>query len=464
MGNKLEHEKIPKLLTSLAIPAICAQVVTLLYNMIDRMYIGRMDNGIMAMAGIGVCVPIISIITAFTGLFGRGGAPLAAIKMGENNTDEADNIISNSFMALIISSVIITILILLFNKEILILFGASKNSLPYALEYMKIYALGTAFVQLTVGMNFYINTQGFAKFGMMTIIIGGILNIILDPIFIFGFNMGTKGAALATVLSQFVSFLWVLSFLFGKRTLLRIRRKYLMFNRNIMKQIVTLGSAPFFMSSTEGLLIICFNSQLLKYGGDIAVSSMTIMISMFQFILLPIEGIAQGSQPIISFNYGAKNFDRVRKTIKLAIVVCLIYSFLGTVLMELFPKMFISIFTNDEILLNQAASMLRIYIFGCMIMGANSTFQQTYNSLGEGKRSFLFAFYRKIILLIPLIYVLPMLLPNKLMAVVLAEPISDLLTTVTNEMYFRRFIKVKLPTSSKSNDKAYGELIVDNAN
>ena len=231
-----------------------------------------------------------------------------------------------------------------------------------------------------------------------------------------------------------------------------------------MKQIVTLGSAPFFMSSTEGLLIICFNSQLLKYGGDIAVSSMTIMISMFQFILLPIEGIAQGSQPIISFNYGAKNYDRVRKTIKLAIVVCLIYSFLGTVLMELFPKMFISIFTNDEILLNQAASMLRIYIFGCMIMGVNSTFQQTYNSLGEGKRSFFFAFYRKIILLIPLIYVLPMLLPNKLMAVVLAEPISDLLTTVTNGMYFRRFIKVKLPTSSKSNDKAYGELIVDNAN
>lgn len=444
MTSELEIKKIPKLLASLAIPAICAQIVTLLYNMIDRIYIGRMDNGALAMAGIGLCVPIISIITAFTGLLGRGGAPLAAIKMGENKKDEADEIISNSFMALLTSSVIITFIVLLFKDNILTLFGATENTLPFARDYIGIYAIGTIFVQLTVGMNYYINTQGFAKFGMATILIGGILNIILDPIFIFKFDMGIRGAALATVISQFVSFLWVLTFIFGRKTMLHIRRKHLKFKWSIIKQIMTLGSAPFFMSSTEGLLVICFNNQLLRYGGDMAVSAMTIMMSMFQFILLPIEGIAQGSQPIISYNYGAKRYDRIKQTIRLASLVAVTYTILGTTLMELFPKVFVSLFTSDTELLSQTSSMLRIYIFGCMLLGLNSTFQQTYNSLGEGKKALFFAFYRKIVLLIPLLFILPAILPNKLLAVVLAEPISDLLTTLTNTLYFKRFIKKKL--------------------
>lgn len=384
---------------------------------------------------------------AFTNLFGRGGAPLASIRLGEGNQKQAEKILGNCFCLLIVSSIIITVILNLFGAQILTLFGASKNTLPYAMSYLRIYSLGTVFVQLTVGMNYFINTQGYAKFGMMTLLIGGILNIILDPVFIFMLDMGVAGAALATIISQFVSCLWVLKFLFGKKTTIKIKKENLVLDFKIVKRVFELGFSPFFMSSTEGILQMSFNRQLLFFGGDMAVSAMTIMLSLNQMLSLPMEGIAQGAQPITSFNFGAKNFQRVKDTIRLAIQISLAFSIIAVTIMELFPRLFVNLFATDPQLIELASWMLRIYVFGFIIMGANSTFQQTYTSLGFGTRSFFFAFYRKIILLIPLIYILPLFIENGVLAVMLAEPISDILTTLTNGFFFRKFIKKELPTT-----------------
>ena len=430
MNHRLENEKVSSLLFSLALPSILAQLATLIYNMVDRIYIGRLPDGGLSIAGIGLCTSIITIITAFSNLFGRGGAPLASIKLGEKNPKEAERILGNAFSSLILTSLIIMFCLLVWGDKILILFGASQKTLPYALSYLRIYAVGTVFIQLTVGLNYFINTQGYAKFGMMTLLIGGILNIILDPIFIYVLHMNVAGAALATIISQFVSCIWVLSFLFDK---------------NIMKKILGLGFTPFFMSSTEGILQVAFNRQLLLYGGDLSVSAMTILLSMSQILSLPMEGIAQGAQPIISYNFGAKKYDRVKETIKITIKVALTYSIIGVLLMEAFPQVFVSLFANNTQLIQLSYQLLRIYIFGFIIMGAFSTFQQTYNALGCGKNAFFFAFFRKIILLIPLIYLLPFILPSYgVYAVVLAEPISDLMTTILNGIYFKHFVKKTL--------------------
>lgn len=447
MNDRLANEKISSLLLSLAIPSILAQLATLIYNMVDRIYIGRLANGSLSIAGVGLCGSIITIIMAFTNLFGRGGAPLASIRLGEGNQKQAEKILGNCFCLLIVSSIIITVILNLFGAQILTLFGASKNTLPYAMRYLRIYSLGTVFVQLTVGMNYFINTQGYAKFGMMTLLIGGILNIILDPVFIFMLDMGVAGAALATIISQFVSCLWVLKFLFGKKTTIKIKKENLVLDFKIVKRVFELGFSPFFMSSTEGILQMSFNRQLLFFGGDMAVSAMTIMLSLNQMLSLPMEGIAQGAQPITSFNFGAKNFQRVKDTIRLAIQISLAFSIIAVTIMELFPRLFVNLFATDPQLIELASWMLRIYVFGFIIMGANSTFQQTYTSLGFGTRSFFFAFYRKIILLIPLIYILPLFIENGVLAVMLAEPISDILTTLTNGFFFRKFIKKELPTT-----------------
>lgn len=448
MNERLENEKISTLLISLAIPSILAQLTTLIYNLVDRIYIGRLPNSSLAIAGIGLCTSIITIITAVTNLFGRGGAPLASIRLGEKNTEEAQKILGNCFKSLMITSIIIIVILNLFGTQILMLFGASENTLDYALQYLRIYSWGTIFAQLSVGLNYFINAQGFAKYGMFTLLLGGILNIILDPVFIFLFDMGVAGAAVATVISQFVSCLWVFGFFFGKKTMLRLTKKSLEYDLNVMKRVFGLGLSPFFMSSTEGILQVSFNRQLLFYGGDIAVSAMTIMMSMSQILSLPMEGIAQATQPIISYNYGAGKYDRVKKTISLALKAALTYSIVGVLLMELFPSLFVQLFANDPELVELASWMLRVYVFGFIIMGANSTFQQTYTSLGFGKRSFFFAFYRKIILLIPLIYFLPNVISNGVLAVMLAEPISDLLTTITNSFSFKSFIKKHLQTTN----------------
>lgn len=446
MNERLENEKISKLLLSLALPSILAQLATLIYNMVDRIYIGQLADGALAIAGIGLCTSIITIITAFTNLFGRGGAPLASIRMGEKRMDIAEKILGNCVFSLVISSLIIMAALLIFGEDILMLFGASENTLPYAMDYLSIYCLGTVFVQLSVGLNYFINAQGFAKYGMFTLLIGGVLNIVLDPIFIFGLHMDVAGAAIATVISQFVSCVWVMKFLLGKKTTIQIKKEYFKFDLDIMKRVLGLGFSPFFMSATEGILQVSFNRQLLFFGGDLAVSSMTIMLSMNQILQLPMEGIAQGTQPIISYNYGAKQYDRVKKAISLAMKVSLIYSIVGVLLMEFVPQVFVQLFSNDPELIELASRMLRVYIFGFIIMGANSTYQQSYTSLGFGKISFFFAFYRKIILLIPLIYILPIFISDGVFAVMLAEPLSDLITTITNTFSFRRFMHKHLKT------------------
>lgn len=446
MNERLENEKISKLLLSLAIPSILAQLATLIYNMVDRIYIGQLADGALAIAGIGLCTSIITIITAFTNLFGRGGAPLASIRMGEKRMDIAEKILGNCVFSLVISSLIIMAVLLIFGEDILMLFGASENTLPYAMDYLSIYCLGTVFVQLSVGLNYFINAQGFAKYGMFTLLIGGVLNIVLDPIFIFGLHMDVAGAAIATVISQFVSCVWVMKFLLGKKTTIQIKKEYFKFDLDIMKRVLGLGFSPFFMSATEGILQVSFNRQLLFFGGDLAVSSMTIMLSMNQILQLPMEGIAQGTQPIISYNYGAKQYDCVKKAISLAMKVSLIYSIVGVLLMEFVPQVFVQLFSNDPELIELASRMLRVYIFGFIIMGANSTYQQSYTSLGFGKISFFFAFYRKIILLIPLIYILPIFISDGVFAVMLAEPLSDLITTITNTFSFRRFMHKHLKT------------------
>ncbi len=446
MNERLENEKISSLLLSLALPSILAQLATLIYNMVDRIYIGRLPDGGLSIAGVGLCAAIMTIIAAFSNLFGRGGAPLASIRLGEKKTKEAEKILGNCFMSLIITSIIIMVILLLKGDSILILFGASEKTLPYALSYLRIYSLGTIFIQLVVGLNYFINTQGYAKFGMLTLLIGGVLNIILDPIFIFTLDMGVAGAALATIISQFVSCIWVLSFLFGKKTLIKIKKENMKLDINIMKRVLGLGLSPFFMSSTEGILQVAFNRQLLFFGGDMAVSAMTILSSLAQVLSLPMEGIAQGAQPIISYNYGAKKIKRVRDTVFMAMKAAMVYSAIGVVSMEMFPRLFVSLFVNDAQLIELSQQLLRIYVFGFILMGANSTFQQTYTALGFGNRSFFFAFYRKILLLIPFIYILPVLLPNLgVYAVILAEPISDLATTLTNAVFFRKFMKKEIP-------------------
>ncbi|MBQ4088986.1 MAG: MATE family efflux transporter [Clostridia bacterium] len=444
MNNRLESEKIPKLLMSLALPAICAQIITLVYSMADRIYVGRMDNGALAMAGIGLCSPIMSIISGITALFARGGAPLAAIALGERDHARAEKYIGNSFGLLAISSLFIMAAVLMFGEPLMRLFGASDQVLPYALDYIKTYVLGTVFIQFTVGMNAYITTQGFARIAMVTTVAGGLVNIALDPVFIFGLDMGVKGAALATVISQMVSFAWVMLFVFGKKNQLRVRMINLRPRWSILKRMLSLGITPCFFSASEGIMHICFNMQVLKYGGDLAVGAMTVMFSMFSFLLLPIEGVTQGSQPIISFNYGAKRIDRVRETIALGFKINTLIAVVGALLCVIFPEAVMSIFSDDPALVEMGAKIMPVYIFGTMGLGANSTCQQSYTAMGEGRFAFFFAFYRKVILLIPLLFILPAILPWGIYAVVLAESISDLVTTGTNVIVFRRFVRKKL--------------------
>lgn len=444
MEQKLAEKPVGSLLLELSLPAIAAQIITLIYNIVDRIYIGHLADGALAMAGVGLCLPVVTIVTAFTGLFGRGGGPLTSIELGRGDRKKAEQILGNCFFCLAAVSILMTVVVLIWQRPLLILFGGSEQTVPYGLDYLSVYALGTVFVQLSVGLNYFINAQGFSRFGMMTLLIGGVLNILLDPLLIFTMGMGVRGAALATVISQGVSCIWVVAFLLSKKTMLHLRPENLRLRPAILKEVVGLGFSPFFMRCSEGALQACFNAQLAAYGGDLAVSSMSIMISMFDFLLLPGEGIAQGSQPIIGFNYGAKNFDRVRQTFRKTLRASLLYTSAGCMLMELFPRLFVRWFTADVQLIGVATEMLRIYIAGCLIVGANSTIQETYLALGDGGRSFFFAFFRKIVLLIPLLYIFPAVLPWGWRAVVLAEPVSDMLTTVTNSLYFRGYIQKKL--------------------
>ncbi len=462
--NKLGYEKISKLLLSLAIPSIAAQLVNVLYNMVDRIYIGQMSDGTMAMAALSITLPIVTAITAFTQLIGVGGAPLCAIKMGDQNKDGAEKIMTNSYVMLILCGFLLTVSILIFKRPLLFLFGATQETISCADAYLTIYIMGTILVQLTLGMNAYINTQGFAKKGMMTVLIGAALNIILDPVFIFVLHMGVSGAALATILSQGVSAFWVLKFLFGRQSVLKIRREYFKPDPKICLSIMSLGVSPFIMYLTDSLLQISFNNQLLAYGGTMAIAAISILTSLWQFIFLPLSGLCQGAQPVLSYNYGAQNYARVRSTFKLVFALCVLFSMFSGVTMMLFPKIFAGVFTSDGDTLAFASWALRIYLLGTIIFGAQMACQQSFMALGQAKVSLLMAVNRKVILLIPLLYLLPRLLTGNpicaslsvsvapfvnsgsgVFAVFLAEPVSDIISAVVTTVMFVRFYRKKLP-------------------
>lgn len=437
----LGKESIGRLLLKLATPSIIAQLVNVLYNIVDRIFIGRMQNGDVAMAGIGVAFPIVLLVSAFAAFVGMGGAPLAAIKMGEKDNNEAEKIMTNSFSVLLIIAGILTVIFMIFKEPILWKFGASESTIKYATDYLGIYLIGTVFVQIALGMNPFVNTQGFAKIGMMTVTIGAIINIILDPILIFGLNMGVKGAAVATIVAQAVSAIWVLRFLTGKKTILKLRKKYLKIDIKTMKPVFALGIAPFIMQSTESLVLVSLNSQLQKYGGDLTVGAMTIMSSIMQIITMPLMGLTQGAQPIISYNYGAKNLDRVKKTFKLLLLTCLSYSTLIVVLLMLFPDFFVSIFNNKPELMEITTWSIKIYFAGMFIFGAQIACQQTFLALGRAKISLFLALLRKVVLLVPLIFILPNFTKNGLFGVLLAEPVADIIACATTVISFAVFYK-----------------------
>ncbi|QNL45859.1 MATE family efflux transporter [Oscillibacter hominis] len=422
----------------MATPAVAAQIINLLYNLVDRMYIGHIHPietvGKLALTGVGVCLPIIMVISAFAALVSMGGASRASIFLGKRENDTAERIMGNCFTLLVLISIALTLIVQVFAKDLLLAFGASANTIEYALSYMKIYSLGTLFVQLTLGMNAFITAQGFSKTSMLTILIGAVCNIILDPIFIFGLKLGVAGAALATIISQAISMTWILKFLTGKKSTIRLRPGKLKLSGKIILPCVALGLAPFIMQSTESLIAVCFNSSLLKYGGDLAVGAMTILTSVMQFSMLPLQGLTQGAQPITSYNYGAKNAARVREAFRLLLISCMVYSVALWGAVQLFPKGFIEIFNSEPELVAFTVHALRIYMAVSFVFGAQLACQQTFIALGNAKSSLFLALLRKIILLIPLIYLLPALIADKTTAVFLAEPVADFLavsTTVT---------------------------------
>ena len=431
---------VRSLLLKLAIPAVVAQVINLLYNIVDRIYIGHIPVvGTSALTGVGLCLPLLMLINAFASMAGAGGAPRAAISMGQGKKDEAEKILGNCFSALLIFAVILTIIFGIFAKSLLILFGASENTLPYALDYFLIYNVGNIFVLIVMGMNPFLTTQGFAKFSMLTTVIGAVFNIILDPIFIFGLGMGVKGAALATILSQCVSAVWVLKFLTGKKTILKLQLKNLKLIPQILFPCLALGMSSFIMLSTESLLSISFNSSLAKYGGDLAVGAMTIISSVSQLIMMPINGVCQGAQPLLSFNFGAGKKERVMETFKYELMICAGYTTLFWLLTMIAPQIFASIFSSDAALIEKAAWCMRIYMAGIFALGFQISCQQTFVALGQAKTSLLLACLRKLVLLIPLIFIFPLFFENKVFAVFLAEPISDIVAAmVTTGCFFTK--------------------------
>ena len=443
----LGTEPVGKLLLKLALPTVAAQLINMLYNIVDRIYIGHIPKvGSLALTGVGVCMPIIMIVSAFAALVSTGGAPRASIAMGKGDKEEAEHILGNCFSMQIIVSLVLTAILLLWNRPFLLAFGASENTIQYAVDYMNIYAIGTIFVQLTLGMNAFITAQGFAKTGMLSVLIGSVINIVLDPILIFGFDMGVRGAALATIISQTCSCIWVLTFLFGKKTTLRIQKKYMLLKPAICLPTLALGLATFIMQASESIISVCFNSSLLKYGGDIAVGAMTILTSVMQFAMLPLQGLGQGAQPIISYNYGARNASRVKAAFKLLLKVDLLYAAILWITVQVFPRAFASLFTTDPALLDYTGSALRIYFAVLVIFGVQMACQMTFTSLGKAAASITVAVMRKFVLLIPLIYIMPAILTsNQTMAVYMAEPIADILavtfTAILFTFQFRKALK-----------------------
>jgi putative MATE family efflux protein len=460
LDNKefLGTEKISKLLFKLAVPSVVAQLVNLLYNMVDRVYIGHMaEVGSLALTGVGVCMPVIMLVSAFACLVGMGGAPQVSICMGKKEYDKAEKIMGNCLIFLIAISIILTATFLIFGERLLMVFGASANTIGFAMDYMRIYVLGTIFVQLALGMNMFITCQGFTKVSMMSVVIGAVLNIILDPILIFVFDLGVKGAALATIISQAVSAVWVVAFLAGKKTGIRLKKKYFKIDFKVLAPCIGLGVSPFIMQATESVINVCFNSSLLKYGGDLAVGAMTVLATVMQFSMLPLQGLTQGAQPITSYNYGAGNAKRVKESFSLLLKVCLAYSMLLWLLVMLMPDKFVMMFNSDPNLVEYGSWAMRIYFAVSGIFGIQVACQQTFIAIGNAKTSLFLAILRKILLLIPLIYILPMFFENKAMAVYLAEPVADAIAVITTGILFiRSFRKTIKRMEEKNNSSEVG--------
>ena len=437
----METERVPKLLAQLAIPAVVAQVINLLYNIVDRIYIGHIpDIGASALTGVGLFTPILMLLNAFAMLAGSGGAPRAAIAMGQQDQKGAEKTMGNCFALLLMLAVVLTTTGYIFAPQLLRMFGASDVTLPYAVAYARIYILGSVFVLLVMGMNPFITTQGFAKISMLTTVIGAVINIILDPIFIFALGMGVRGAALATVLSQAVGAVWILRFLSGKKTILHLRKENVRLEKEVIMPCLALGISTFVMLSTESILSISFTSSLARYGGDIAVGAMTIITSISQLVSMPLQGICQGGQPIISYNYGAHNEKRVKEAFFTQFKVCVSFSVACWIIILLVPQIFAGMFSGNAKLVQYTSWALRIYMAGIFSQGFQICCQQSFVALGQAKISLFLACLRKLILLIPLIFLLPVFLENKVFAVFLAEPVSDILAaTVTTIVFLNKF-------------------------
>lgn len=454
--NFLSTEPVGRLLLKLALPTVAAQIINMLYNIVDRIYIGHIPEvGAMALTGVGVCMPLIMIVSAFAALVSNGGGPRASIFMGKGDMESAEKTLGNCFVVQVIISILLTAILLIWNRDFLMAFGASENTISYGVDYMNIYAIGTIFVQLTLGMNAFITAQGFAKTGMLSVLIGAVSNIILDPIFIFGFGMGVRGAALATVISQAISCIWVLAFLLGKKTHLKIRTRQMKLKANIILPSLALGLSVFIMQASESIISVCFNSSLLKYGGDIAVGAMTILTSVMQFAMLPLQGLGQGAQPIISYNYGAGNAGRVKSAFWLLLKASLCYSVLLWIFVMLLPQAFAAMFTSDSALLEFTGTALRIYMAMMFLFGIQMACQMTFTSLGNAKASILVAVVRKFILLIPLIYLMPQIFrADQTMAVYMAEPVADAIAvTFTAILFAFQFRKALASISFNGNDR-----------
>ena len=437
--ERLGSAPLGKLMFSLAVPSVAAQLINVLYNIVDRIYIGHIPGyGDVALTGVGVTFPILTMISAFSAFAGMGGAPLASIQLGKKNKQGAEQILGNSAGLLILFSVILTAFFSICKTPILYAFGASDATIVYARDYISIYLIGTIFVQLTLGMNAFITAQGFAKTSMLSVLVGAASNIILDPIFIFALHMGVRGAALATIVSQALSCTWVLHFLMGKKSYLKIHRCNMKLKKDIILPSLALGLSTFIMQSSESIISVCFNSSLLKYGGDLAVGAMTILTSAMQFALLPLQGLGQGAQPIISYNYGAGQTKRVKDSFKLLLKIDLSYSTLMWLLVMLFPAGFASIFTSDQALLTFTAHALRIYMASILLFGIQMACQMTFTSIGNAKASIMVAVARKFILLLPLIYIMPHIYTaDQTSAVYMAEPIADFLAICFTSILFR---------------------------
>ena len=442
----LGTEPVGRLLFKLSVPTVIAQVINMMYNLVDRVFIGHIPGeGSLALTGVGVCMPLILLVSALAALVSSGGAPRASIYMGRNENEYAEKILGGCFTLQILVSAVFTFVLLLWNEEMLLAFGASERTVEYATAYMNIYAAGTVFVQLTLGMSAFISCQGFTKVSMCSVVIGAVLNIALDPMFIFIMGMGVKGAALATVISQFASCIWVMAFITGKRTVLRLRCSNMRLSPKVILPCIALGTAVFIMQASEGVISICFNSSLLNYGGDTAVGTMTIMTSVMMFAMLPLQGIGQGAQPVISYNYGAGNRERVKKAFRLLITVSIIYSVLLHLAIMLVPKAFVAVFTTDRELIEFASPMMRIYFAGLALMGVQTACQLTLTALGKAVSSIIVAVVRKFVLLIPLIYILPHVMADRTMAVYMSEPAADVIavsfTAVLFAVKFRKILK-----------------------